>query len=169
MTFVIMTMAMRHYGCGYASLLFFSAWVVAQHFGELTCISLHVGIFNLVLNTSVCACSYVLEHTVLSARHFLLTILQVLHLICWLNEICFLDTSLGAIMFLTGFGTWQTVSIRTIDEEEEALLREEEARKEIDDARQATGGGSQSRVRSFISATLSKQHQPALLSLFMLL
>lgn len=72
-------------------------------------------------------------------------------------------------MFLIGFGTWQTVSIRTIDEEEEALLREEEARKETEDARQATGGGTQSRVRSCVSAMLSKQHQPALLSLSMLL
>jgi hypothetical protein len=68
-------------------------------------------------------------------------------------------------MFVIGFGTWQTVSIRTIDEEEEALLREEEARKEIEDARQATGGGTQARVRSCISDMLSKQHLSAPISL----
>lgn len=66
-------------------------------------------------------------------------------------------------MFFTGFGKWQTVSIRTIDEEEEALLREEESRKEIEDARQATGGGIQSRVRSCISDILRKPLNSALL------
>ena len=50
-----------------------------------------------------------------------------------------------------GFGTWQTVSIRMVDEEEEAILREEEARKEIEDAKQTTGNGSQSKVLSYIS------------------
>ena len=49
-----------------------------------------------------------------------------------------------------GFGTWQTVSVRMVDEEEEALLREEEARNEIEDAKQATVNIHQSKVLSSV-------------------
>ena len=68
-----------------------------------------------------------------------------------------------------GFGTWQTVSVRMVDEEEEALLREEEARKEIEDAKQTTGNSHQSKVLDCISDTSCKPHQVAYLSLLIAL
>ena len=57
------------------------------------------------------------------------------------------------VWYMIGFGTWQTVSIRMVDEEEEALLREEEARKEIEDAKQTTVISNQSKVLSCVSSS----------------
>ena len=60
---------------------------------------------------------------------------------------------------------WQTVSVRMVDEEEEAMLREEEARKEIEDAKQTTGNGSHSKVLNYVVDVIIQSHQTALPSL----
>jgi hypothetical protein len=50
-----------------------------------------------------------------------------------------------------GFGAWQTVSVRMVDEEEEALLREEEEIREREEARRLKASQGQGSSSSKVS------------------
>jgi hypothetical protein len=56
-----------------------------------------------------------------------------------------------SLITLAGFGAWQTVSVRMVDEEEEALLREEEEIREREEARRLKASQGQGSSSSKVS------------------
>jgi hypothetical protein len=63
----------------------------------------------------------------------------------------FVPSTSNSPITLAGFGAWQTVSVRMVDEEEEALLREEEEMREREEARRLKAAQEQGSRSSKVS------------------